>query len=136
VRKLLKREFPACPGVSWAMVDVRDVAAAHMAAMTAPEAAGKRFIVADQDVSMLQVARILHDNFRDRGYKVPTRRLPSFVLRLVALFDKTARLAVPELGLRQDLSHERAADVLGYDPRPIQESVVDMAESFIAKGIV
>ena len=32
--------MPACPKLNFAIVDVRDVAAAHIKAMTVPEAAG------------------------------------------------------------------------------------------------
>ncbi|SET49337.1 SDR family oxidoreductase [Stigmatella erecta] len=136
VRKLLTREMPGCPNLGWALVDVRDVASAHIAAMTHPEAAGQRFIVASEHVSMLQIAQVLSRNFGPRGFKVPTRRLPDWVLKLVALFDKTAALAVNELGKRQDVSSERARKVLGWTPRSWETMVVDTAESMIQCGLV
>ena len=136
VRKLMKRELPGCPDVGWCMVDVRDVAAAHLAAMVKPEAAGQRFICAIEHASMRDVAVILKDRFADRGYRVPTRRVPGWALKAVSIFDKTARLAVPELGLRQDVSHARAREVLGWNPRGLDEMVTDMGESLIAHGVV
>lgn len=136
VRKLMKRELPGCPDVSWVMVDVRDVAAAHVAALTADGAAGKRFIVASEEASMLDVARILREHFGDQGYKVPLRRLPNWLMRVAAIFDKTARLAVPELGLRQVVSNQRARDVLGFEPRSLEEMTVDMGKSMIQHGVV
>ena len=36
--------MPACPKLNFAIVDVRDVATAHVKAMTLPEAAGALFI--------------------------------------------------------------------------------------------
>ncbi|EAU67804.1 nucleoside-diphosphate-sugar epimerase [Stigmatella aurantiaca DW4/3-1] len=136
VRKLLTREMPGCPDLGWAMTDVRDVADAHIAAMTIPEAAGQRFIVALEHASMLQIAQILSRHFGPRGFKVPTRRLPNWVLKIVALFDKTAALAVNELGKRQDVSSERARKVLGWKPRSLETMVVDMAESMIQCGAI
>ena len=44
-------------------------------------------------------------------------RVPAWLLRLVAVWDKTARLAIQELGKRQDLSNARARTVLGWQPR-------------------
>ena len=38
-------QFPAIPKISYAMVDVRDVAEAHLKAILVPEAAGKRFLL-------------------------------------------------------------------------------------------
>lgn len=136
VRKLLAREMPGCPDVGWAVVDVRDVAAAHLAAMTAPGAAGQRFIVAIEHASMLDIARILKDRFGDRGFRVPTRRIPGWLLRLVATWDRTARLAVQELGKRQDLSTQKAREVLGFSPRSLEDMVVAMAETMIERGVV
>lgn len=136
VRKLMKRDMPGCPDVGWAVVDVRDVADAHVAALTAPGAAGQRFVLAIEHASMLDIARILSDKFSARGYKVPTRKVPGWLLRLVSTWDKTARLAVQELGKRQDLSNARAREVLGFQPHSLEDMVVSMGESMIARGVV
>lgn len=136
VRKLLARDMPGCPDVGWAVVDVRDVAAAHVAAMTAPGAAGQRFIVAIEHASMLDIALILKDRFGDRGFRVPTRKIPGWLLKLVATWDKTARLAVQELGKRQNVSTQKARQVLGFAPRSLEEMVVAMGESMIQRGVV
>lgn len=136
VRKLMRRELPGIPDVGYAVVDVRDVAAAHVAALTAEDAAGKRFICAIEHASMRDVADVLRDHFADRGYKIPSRRLPGWVLRVASLFDKTARLAVPELGKRQDVSNKRAREILGWQPHSLEEMVVAMGESMIERGVV
>lgn len=136
VRKLMKRELPGIPDIGYAVVDVRDVADAHLAAMTADGAAGKRIIVAIEHAHFSQIARILADEYGSRGYKVPTRRVPSVLLRLVSLWDKTARLAVPELGKRQDISNQRARDLLAWNPRDLREMVTSMADSMIEYGVV
>ncbi len=136
VRKLMKREMPGCPDVGWAVVDVRDVADAHVAAITAKDAPGKRFVLAVEHASMLDVATILSDHFKDRGYKPPLRRVPGWLLKLVSLWDQTAGLAVPELGKRQDVSNQRARELLGWEPRKLEEMVVSMGESMIEYGVV
>jgi dihydroflavonol-4-reductase len=136
VRKLLAAELPGCPDLGWAPVDVRDVADAHIAALTHPKAAGQRFILALEHTSWLSIAQILARQYGPRGFKVPTRRLPSWVLKTIALFDKTAALAVAELGKRHDVSSERARGVLGWRPRSVETTVLDMAESMIQQGIV
>lgn len=132
VRKLLAGELPGIPDLGWAPVDVRDVADAHVAAMTLPEAAGQRFIVALEHTPWLQIAQIL----ARRGFKVATRKVPNFVLKIVSLWDKTASMAVPELGKRQDVSCERARKVLGWKPRDVETMVGDMADSMVQLGIV
>lgn len=136
VRKLLTGEMPGIPDLGWAPVDVRDVASAHITAMTHPRAPGQRFILALEHTSMLQIAEILARHLGPRGFKVPLRRVPNWVLKIVGLWDKTAALAVRELGKRQDVSCERARTVLGWKPRSVETMVVDMAESMIKLGIV
>jgi nucleoside-diphosphate-sugar epimerase len=134
VRKLMRREFPGCPRLGWPMVDVRDVASAHLAAMTTPEAAGQRFCCCVGFAWMSEIAVILNQHFADRGYKVPTRPLPDFLVRLFSLFDKTTRAVVGNLGLRADVSNQRIKRVLGWKPRSIEEMVVAAGESLIEHG--
>jgi len=135
VRKLMRRDLPGCPAIGYAPVDVRDVADAHLRAMDVPEAAGQRFILAIEHAWFGEIADILDEHLRERGYRIPTRRLPGFVLRLAALFDKTTRLVVPEIGLRMDVSNERAKRVLGWQPRSLRTMVTDMADSMIEFGV-
>jgi nucleoside-diphosphate-sugar epimerase len=136
VRKLLAAEVPGLPDLGWAAVDVRDVADAHVIAMTHPKAAGERFILAIEHATWQQIAQILASRYNPKGFKVPTRKVPNFVLKIVSLWDKTAAMAVPELGQRQDVSCEKARKILGWKPRNLETMVVDMAESMIQLGIV
>jgi dihydroflavonol-4-reductase len=136
VKKLFDRDFPACPDLNWAAVDVRDVAAAHITAMTTPAAAGERFICAIENHSIHEIAVILDEHFSNRGFRIPTGKLPDFAMRLVAMFDKTARLALNDLGVRQDLDNSKIKKLLGWQPRGLEEMVVAMGESFIEYGVV
>jgi nucleoside-diphosphate-sugar epimerase len=136
VRKLLAREAPGCPNLGWALTDVRDLAAAHLTALHAPEAPGQRFIVASHHVPMREIARVLARRFGPRGFKVPTGSVPDWVLRLVAYWDRTVALAVPELGKRQDVSSAHAQALLGWKPRDIEDTLVDTGESLLRHGLV
>ena len=136
VRKLMTREVPGCPNIQFAMVDVRDVASAHVAAMTKPEANGNRFIVANVQASFREVAEVLKREFEPRGYKIPVRTLPNWLVRFAAIFDKTTRLVLPELGKKRAVTSARAESVLGWRPRGLEEMVVSMGNSLIEHGVV
>lgn len=136
IRKLMRREFPGCPDLGWPAVDVRDVADAHLAAMTTPEAAGMRFICTIEDARIQEIALLLKNHFANRGYKVPTRKLPNMIVRFSALFDKTLRLVVKDLGKHAEISNARIKEVLAWKPRTLKEMVVTMAESMIEYGVV
>jgi hypothetical protein len=64
------------PKLGIALVDVRDVAKAHILAMTAAEAVGQRIIVAYQpSYWFTQVVRDLNEEFSSQGYNIPTEEL-------------------------------------------------------------
>jgi dihydroflavonol-4-reductase len=132
VGKLLRKEVPGVPNLKLAMVDVRDVADAHMLALTKPEAAGKRFCCVAEIAPMHDVARILAERFPQR--RIPTRKVPDFVVRIVGLFDETVKLVIPQLG-RELAIDTSALRGLGWTPRGVGPMVVDTAESMIALGV-
>ncbi|NOR87960.1 MAG: NAD-dependent epimerase/dehydratase family protein [Bacteroidales bacterium] len=70
------------PGLDMGVVDVRDIATAHINAGFFPEAKG-RHIVSATHKSFLQMAQILQAKFGD-AYPFPKKELPKFLVWLVA----------------------------------------------------
>lgn len=70
------------PDLRFAMVDVRDVARAHLAALYRPDAEG-RYIVAAEELSLLDLAAMLREQYGDR-YPIPRGRPPTMMLYLLA----------------------------------------------------
>jgi nucleoside-diphosphate-sugar epimerase len=136
VAKLMNRDFPACPDLTYSLVDVRDVAAAHVAAMTSPSAAGQRFICGNDSRSLRDVAAILAREYGPKGYKIPTGKLPNVVVRVVAKFDKTVALAINDLGNPQRVDPSKVIALLGRPLRSLDETTIAMAESLIEYGLV
>jgi nucleoside-diphosphate-sugar epimerase len=134
--RLLAGKVPGIPRLGFTLVDVRDVVDLHLRAMTMPEARGERFIAANKFLWMEEIARILRERLGAKAGKVPTRRLPNFVLRLMSVFDRSLRYVTPNLGRSNSFSSAKAQRVLGWTPRPAAESIVDCAESLMAKGAV
>jgi dihydroflavonol-4-reductase len=136
VKKLIDREFPACPDLQYAVVDVRDVAAAHVAAMTADGAVGERFVCAVGSRSLRDIAAILARHLGPKGYRIPTARLPNFLMRAVALFDQTARLTLNDLSRPQSIDNAKIKRILGWKPRDLEEMTLSLAYSLIDHGLV
>jgi len=136
VRLLLARKLPAVPRLSFAVADARDIAAAHRLAMDTPGAAGNRYICANPALWMGDIAGILATAFGPRGYRVPTRTLPYWLMWAGARFDKTARLALSYYGVPVLVSADKARQELGWVPRPASESIIAAAESMIHYGTV
>jgi dihydroflavonol-4-reductase len=131
VERMLSGMVPGIPRLGFNFVDVRDVADLHILAMIAPEAAGQRFIAAGTFGWMADLAILLRARLGDAANKVPTRRVPDFLVLLAALFNKELRTAVPRLGQKRDFTSAKAQATLGWRPRPLEETVLDCARSLI-----
>jgi nucleoside-diphosphate-sugar epimerase len=131
VQRLLNG-MPGAPRIGFNLVDVRDVADLQIRAMTDPAAGGKRFVAVRSFEWMADLARILRERLGDDAAKVPKRRIPDLMVRAMGLFDPGVRSVTGQLGRRQEYSSARAEELLGWAPRPIEETTVDCARSMIA----
>jgi dihydroflavonol-4-reductase len=136
VRLFLRGAYPAVPRLSFPVVDVRDVAIAHVAALEVPEAAGQRFICAAESLWLKDIGRILRTALPEFGRRPPVRELPDFAVRLLAPFDANLRAAKSEIGELRRVSSARAQSVLGVRFRPAEEAVTAMARSLVELGVV
>jgi dihydroflavonol-4-reductase len=137
VRRIVDGALPGYPNLSLQAVDVRDVASAHLLAMTNPAAKGQRFLAtADGVFTMKELGGVLKSNLGDAGKRVPTRSIPNIGVRIAALFDKPLRQIVPELGDVKEASNAKAREVLGWTPRTKEDAVVATAESLVRLGLV
>jgi dihydroflavonol-4-reductase len=136
VQRMLKGAMRGTPRIGLEVVDVRDLAALHVDAMTAPAAAGQRFLATGEFVWMREIAADLRAALGPGASKVPTRELPDFLVRLVARFDPSLRSITISLGRRNRHSIAKAERLLGWKPRPAAETVVDCARSLIAWKLV
>jgi nucleoside-diphosphate-sugar epimerase len=123
--------MPGVPRIGFSFVDVRDVADLEIRAMTAPEAGGERFVAVTTFQWMADIAKVLRSRMGEAAAKVPSRSIPNFVVRAMALFDPSVRSIVGQLGRRTELSSEKARGRLGWSPRPIDETIVECAQSLL-----
>ncbi len=136
VKKLLDGALPGCPDLHFGLVDVRDLADLHVRALNAPDMAGERFIASGRTFSMVEIAQTLKERLGDEAHRVPTRRLPDFLVKIAALFDPAVKSMVPELGSVRNWDASHARKILGWTTRPPEESIVDTARSLIDLGLV
>ncbi len=137
VRRLMDGSLPGCPDLTLGAVDVRDVADLHLRCMTDPAARGERFLAVSGDfVSMREIARMLKEGLGDLARKVPTRNLPTWLMRVVGLFDSQVKGILPELGKRKNASNEKARRLLGWAPRSPRDLVLATARSLSELGLV
>lgn len=137
VQRMLTGAMSGVPRIGLEVVDVRDVADIHLRAMTAPEAAGERFLATGEFLWMRDMARVLRAELGEQASRVATRQVPDVAVRLAARFrDPSLRDITPALGRRNRHSTAKARRLLGWQPRPAREAVVDCARSLLAHGAV
>jgi dihydroflavonol-4-reductase len=136
IKKMLDGSFPGLPEIGFGVVDVRDVADMHVRCLTAPDMANERFVCSGPFLWMREIAAILKSGLGPQARKVPTRRLPDWLVRVSAWFDPLIRQVVGELGRTRSADNSHARDKLGWVPRPAEETILDTARDMIRLGIV
>jgi len=131
IHGMLRGRPGALPRLGFWIVDVRDLADLHIRAMTAAAAAGQRFIAAGEFMWMEGMAKTLRAQLGEQGAKVPTRRLPDFVVRLLLPFMANLRTLAPLLGRRFPINTDKSRKVLAFAPRPAAATLVDCARSLL-----
>ena len=117
---MLGGHMPLAPRQRFGIADVRDVASAHLAAMSTPDAAGKRYLLlADgPTTSWLGVANVLRGHFGELATKVPTEEAPG---------DELPPLVI---------HNERAKTELGFAPRSAEATIVETVENMRDLGML
>jgi nucleoside-diphosphate-sugar epimerase len=117
--------FYGAPDFSFTVVDVRDVAAAHIAAAEKPDAHGRYILAAPEMISFFEMSAILRTRF-PRDPRLPRTRLPHWPVRVLGpAFGLTPDYTRKHLGIRFAVDNRRSIQELGLSYRPIDETLID-----------
>jgi dihydroflavonol-4-reductase len=119
-KAIIEGTVPALPRQRFGIVDVRDVADAHITAMATPAAAGKRFLLlADgPTLTWVSVAEILRNHLGPAGERITTEEVPG---------EDPSPLTI---------HNERAKQELGWRPRPAETTITETADSLRDLGLL
>ncbi len=122
--------FYGAPNFSFTFVDVRDVAAAHIAAAEDESASGRYILARPEMVSLQQMSRIVRDRHR-RRLVMPRHAVPDAAVRVLGpRFGLTQDYIRKHLGIRFGVDNHRSVDELGIDYRSVEETVLDHYEAW------
>ncbi len=123
------------PRLEFGVVDVRDVADAHVRAATRPDANGRHILVAET-LGLGEIAGMLRERFGD-GHPFPRRTMPKFAATLLAPLRGLERAVVRRnVGHPLRFDNRRARDRLGLAFRPVAETVADHFRQLLDDGLV
>ena len=122
------------PGLAMGMVDVRDVARAHLLAGFMPEAHG-RYITNARTITMLQIGQILRRRF-GRSYPFPYTTIPKPAFKLVAPAAGYSREFVEKnVGWPLEFDNTRSREELGLVYRDPADTITEHFQQMIDDGI-
>ncbi len=133
VRQLIGGQMRVgAPRVALGVVDVRDLARAHLAAGYLPDAEG-RHIVSGHSTDTLDMGRQLREHFGS-SLPLPRNAIPKWLFKVVS-----PAFGVSRRYVEGNVDHAFAADngksqrALGATYRPLQESLVDMVTQVLER---
>ena len=133
VTGLLDGTTPAMPSNGFAVVDVRDVAALHVAALLRPEAAGERYLATAEYVPFTGVGDVLRAAYPH--YEVTIRTVPDWLIRILARFGGPARQIINDIGNEKHYDRTKSEALLGRPYRSGKEAILASAESALRLGL-
>ncbi|MFD7153026.1 NAD-dependent epimerase/dehydratase family protein [Kribbella sp. NPDC059898] len=117
IKLILDGSTQVVPRARFGVVDVRDVADLHVRAMATPAAANHRFLAVSNDptTSFLELSHLLHAHL---SIPTPTEEAPG-----------------PDLP-RPTIHNTRARTLLGWNPRPLETTILETAQSLRDLGLM
>lgn len=128
--------LPAYPDAPVSVIDVRDVAAAHLAAVERGRP-GERILLSAHNVRLYDV---LAGMARVTGARPPRIKLSPALLRVAATVGQLApggqASFLKTIPLWQPVNNAKAVAELGLTTRPLAETLTDTADWFRARGLL
>ena len=121
---LINKEMPVAPPFKVGLVDVRDVAKMHIAALENDKSIGKRIIVSENTYWVKDFCKMLND----LGHNAPTFSPPVFLVKFMANFDNTIKPIKSLLGLDLNFNIDPAKTILNYQPISIEKTIKDTSD--------
>ena len=118
------------PPLCFGIVDVREVAKAHVEAAIRPEAEGRHILVAEAK-TFLEIGQILRERLGG-GYPWPKNEIPKPILYLVGpLQGFSWKFWKANAGYRVAFDNRRSREKLGIEYRPVGDTLAEHAQQLI-----
>jgi len=98
LKRLMDGSMFAVAKLCLPIADNRNVAQAHIKALTDPGAVGNRHVVVTDSLWQKEMALLLQKEFKPQGYFIPTAVAPNFTVRIASWWDKPVRTIISRLG--------------------------------------
>jgi dihydroflavonol-4-reductase len=130
-------EIPMYPKNAIAVVDVRDVARAHLEAVLRDEASGKRFILCADNPFMFDLVNVMKEKFGNEYPVKEAKEMPIIIPFFMRLWDKEMAGYYERWGKNTVVvDGSFASNILGIDYIGYDKMMQDMGIALIETGYV
>ena len=136
IQQIMAGALPMIPDLRLPWVHVRDVADAHIEAMTSESAGANRTIVATDPSSLIDVAAVLRERLPEASGKMPTRAMPTWLTWVASAFEPQLRDNRWLIGAVQRFDRGPAEALLGRPLRSIPDTIEETGRSLVERGLV
>ena len=134
IRMMLEGGMPRTLPIANPLVDVRDLAELHVAAMELPAAGGRRLIGTSGTLSFSEIAGILSKAYPQLRDKIPQSDFSPLFVSLMKLLVPGVRTIRAEVGIRSIADADYVSELTGVSFRPVEEAVLATARSIVERG--
>lgn len=136
IQQIMAGALPMVPDLRLPWVHVRDVADAHIEAMTSETAGAHRTIVATDPSSLIDVAAVLRERLPEASRNIPTRAMPTWLTWVASVFEPQLRDNRWLIGSAQRFDHDPAEALLGRPLHSIPDAIEETGRSIAERGLV
>jgi nucleoside-diphosphate-sugar epimerase len=136
IQQIMAGALPMVPDLRLPWVHVRDVADAHIEAMTSKTAGANRTIVATDPSSLTAVAAALRQRLPEASGKIPRRAMPTWLTWVASAFEPQLRDNRWLIGSTQRFDHGPAEALLARPLRSIPDTIEETGRSLLERDLV
>eukprot|EP00003_Mantamonas_plastica_P026197 TRINITY_DN5279_c0_g2_i2.p1 TRINITY_DN5279_c0_g2~~TRINITY_DN5279_c0_g2_i2.p1 ORF type:complete len:368 (-),score=123.82 TRINITY_DN5279_c0_g2_i2:703-1806(-) len=136
ISALLDEKYPGYPALKFCLVDVRDVALAHIKAAEIEEAEG-RYACVGHMMWLNEIADHMSTLFPDYSFPDKDKKLPNWITIVASWFDSklSTKWMKANLGADFDFDNSKIKKDLGIEFMDIDESLKTTGDSLIDRGV-
>ena len=134
VERILKGKDPMLPDIRFSIVDVRDVAHMHVAAISNDATKNERLLATSATYSFVGIAKYLKSVYPKSQIK--TAQAPSALIKILSLFDGDIKAILPMLGKPMVISGAKAQRILGIKFIPAEVTLRESADYLVKNGFI
>ncbi|MGB1558092.1 MAG: SDR family oxidoreductase [Oceanococcaceae bacterium] len=123
------------PDLEMGLVDVRDVAQAHLRAAFLKDAKGRHILVSDS-ITMMGIADVIRAKHPGR-FRLPTTLAPKLLVWLVGPLQGVSRKFVRlNVGHPLRFDNRKSREALGLEYRPVADTILEHLDQMLSDGLV